>query len=58
MGAPAVFLGEPHRPPTLVCPGGGGDGERSHGLKLNYYVRVLYVIAGMMAASGTLAWPR
>ena len=53
-GAPADFLGEPQRPPPW-CVRGRGDGERSHGLKLNYYVHVLYLIAGMMAASRTLA---
>ena len=29
-------------PPTVVCPGGGGDGERSHGFKLNYGVILSY----------------
>ena len=37
---PGKFLGEP-RPPTLVCMGGGGDGERSRGLKL-YYNNIVY----------------
>jgi hypothetical protein len=23
-------------PPTMVCTGGGGDGERPHGLKMKY----------------------
>ncbi len=54
-GAPADFPGGTATPPTLMCLGAGGDGERSHGLKQNYYVHVLYIIAGMMAASRS--WP-
>jgi hypothetical protein len=45
---PGRFSGRTATPPTLVCPGAGGDGERSHGLKFNHYVHVLYIIAGMI----------
>jgi hypothetical protein len=40
-GAPADFLGEP-RPPTMRCPG-VGDGERSHGPRLNNIAYMIYI---------------
>jgi hypothetical protein len=38
---PAKLFGEPQRPPPW-CVRGRGDGERSHGLKLNYGVILSY----------------
>jgi len=41
---PALFLGEPRPPPPPWCARGAGGVERSHGLKLNYDIIVLYII--------------
>jgi hypothetical protein len=40
-GVPADFLGK-RRPPHHAVSGGGGDAERSHGLKINYSIILNY----------------
>jgi hypothetical protein len=48
-GAPANYWANRKAPPTVACTG-RGDGERSHGLKLNYSAMPYH--EGMTAASG------
>jgi hypothetical protein len=49
MGSRQIF--SVSRAPHPGVSGERGDGERSYGLKMNYYVHVLYIIAGLMVAS-------
>ena len=52
---PGPFSGRTATPPTLVCPGAGGDGERSHGLKLNYNIYMLHMAASRTVGPNRMA---
>ena len=51
---PRQIIWRTAKPPHRGVSGGGGDGSRSHGLKLNNNFNLMYIIARMMAATRTV----